>query len=113
MKLSFTLLSLLFFVIATTAPTVFAQNATILDGETVFQGVVTNIFGPIYKLMIAIAGLYFLYGVAKFIYDMNDPEKKTFGKSHLLWGTVGLFIILSVGGILPALNNMVGGMFSY
>lgn len=89
------------------------MNSTILDGETVFQNVVTTIFTPLYQLAVALAVIYFLYGAAKFVYDLNDPEKKTFGKSHLLWGMVGLFIILSIGGILPIINGILGGMFTY
>ena len=88
---------------------VYALGAT-LDPDTVLQKIVTEIFSPIYQVLATIAFVYFLYGGAKFIYDMNDPEKKNFGKSHLLWGTVGLFIILSVGGILQVFGNIFGGM---
>ena len=84
-----------------------------MTGEQVLQNVVTEIFNPLYKLAVGIAILYFLYGVFKFILDMNDPEKKNFGKSHLLWGTVGLFIILSVGGILKFFSQTLGSMFVY
>ncbi len=83
------------------------------SGEQVLQNVITEIFNPLYQLAVALAVLYFLYGVFKFIVDMNDPQKKNFGKSHLLWGLVGLLIILSVGGILKLFNDMFGGMFTY
>ena len=84
-----------------------------MTGEQVLQNVVTEIFNPLYKLAVGIAISYFLYGVFKFILDMNDPEKKNFGKSHLLWGIVGLFIILSVGGILKFFSQTLGSMFIY
>ena len=83
------------------------------DPDQVLQSVITEIFSPLYKLMVALAFVYFLYGVAKFIIDMNDPEKKNTGKAHLLYGTIGLFIILSVGGILKVFNDLFGGMFKY
>ena len=91
------------------------MNGTLINGggDAIFAKVVSGIFNPLYQLLVVIAFIYFLYGVAKFIYDMNDPEKKTFGKSHLLWGLVGLFIILSIGGILQIFNNIFGGMFTY
>ena len=81
-----------------------------MNGEQVLQNVITEIFNPLYKLAVALAFLYFLYGVFKFIVDMNDPQKKNFGKSHLLWGLVGLFIILSVGGILSIFRSVFGDM---
>lgn len=87
--------------------------ATILNGETVFKRVIDTVFNPLYELVVGLAIVYFMYGVAKFIYDINDPEKKTTGKQHLLWGSIGLFIILSVGGILPLINGILGGMFQF
>lgn len=82
-----------------------------MSGEQILSNVVTEIFSPLYQAVVGISILYFLYGVAKYVLDLNNPEKQTFGKSHLLWGMVGLFIILSVGGILNTLNGIFGGMF--
>ena len=89
------------------------MNRTILDGESVLQGIISGIFNPLYQVVAAGAFVYFLYGVFRFIVDLNNPEKKTEGKNHLLWGLVGLFIIFSIGGLLPILNGILGGMFSY
>lgn len=83
------------------------------DGELVMQKIVTEFFSPLYQIVAACAVVYFLYGAAKFIYDMNNPEEKNTGKQHLLWGLVGLFIIFSVGGILQFFNSYFGGIFSY
>ena len=44
---------------------------------------------------------------------MNDAEKMNTGKRHLIYGTIGLFIILSVGGILELFNSVLGGMFQF
>ena len=84
-----------------------------MDGEQVFESVVTEIFSPLYALVAGIAFLYFLYGVVRFIIDMDDPERKNIGKQHLLWGTIGLFIIFSVGGMLKLFNNIFDGMFKF
>jgi hypothetical protein len=84
-----------------------------MNGEQVLQKVITEIFNPMYQLAVALATLYFFFGVFKFIVDMNDPQKKNFGKSHLLWGLVGLFIILSVGGILRLFSDVFGGLFVF
>lgn len=81
-------------------------------GDVILQKLTSEIFNPLYQLAAACALVYFLYGAAMFIYNMNDPEKKNTGKSHLLWGTVGVFIIFSIGGILAVFNNVFGGMFS-
>lgn len=82
-----------------------------MPGDQILSNLIREFFTPLYQLAVGVSIIYFLYGVAKYVLDLNNPEKKTFGRSHLLWGTVGLFIILSVGGILRALNDVLGGMF--
>jgi hypothetical protein len=79
--------------------------------DQILTNIVRELLTPLYQATVGIAILYFLYGVVKYVIDLNNPEKQTYGKSHLLWGTVGLFIILSVGGILRVLNSFIGGMF--
>ena len=89
------------------------MNSTSLNPDEVLGNVVTAIFSPLYQLAVAVAVIYFLFGVFRFIVDMNDPERKNVGKEHLLWGTIGLFIIFSVGGILRLYNDIFGGLFIF
>jgi len=79
-----------------------------LDPNTVLQQVVAEIFSPIYEFVAAGAVVYFLYGAAKFVHDMNHPEEKNTGKQHLFWGMIGLLIIFSVGGILSLFGDLFG-----
>ena len=76
--------------------------------DVILQRIIDEIFNPIYKLVTGIAFVYFLYGAAKFIYDLSHPEEKNTGKQHLLWGTIGLFIMFSVGGILSLFGSIFG-----
>lgn len=89
-----------------------------MDGEQVLANVIEYVFSPFYQLAVALSVLYFLYGVFMFIWKMRDPdagdaESRNNGKQHMIWGTVGLFIILSVGGIIKFFNDTVGGVFQY
>lgn len=81
------------------------------NSEQILANVVREIFSPLYQAVVGVSILYFLYGVAKYVIDLNNPEKKTDGRSHMLWGTLGLFIVLSVGGILEIFKGFFGGMF--
>jgi hypothetical protein len=89
---------------------IYSVYAAALDPNTVLQKVVTEIFNPIYKAAVAAAFIYFLYGVVKYLHDMRNPQDKNTGKQHLLWGTIGLFIIFSVGGILGIFSSMFGAL---
>lgn len=76
--------------------------------DVLLQNVVTEIFNPLYKAAVAVAFIYFLYGGVKYMHDLRNPEDKNTGKQHLFWGTIGLFIIFSVGGILGLFADMFG-----
>jgi hypothetical protein len=84
-----------------------------MQGEEVLQKVISGIFSPLYQLAVGLAFCYFFYGGFRFIMTMNNPEEKNFGKQHLLYGTIGLFIILSVGAILKVFNSVFDGIFVF
>lgn len=79
--------------------------------DQILTNIINEFFTPLYQLVAGITVLYFFYGVVMYLIDLNNPEKQTYGKSHLLWGTVGLFIVLSVGGILNLLGGVFGSFF--
>ena len=60
----------------------------------------TLIINPLIILLFALALAYFLYGVFEFIVNQQNEEKKTSGKSHMLWGVVGITIMMGVWAIL-------------
>ena len=61
------------------------------------------IVNPLIGFLFALAVLYFIYGVAQFIFNPDDEEQKTTGKSHMLWGIIGITIMMGVWTLL----NMV------
>jgi len=63
------------------------------------------IINPLILLLFALAVVYFLYGVFEFIANGANEEKKTAGKSHMLWGVVGIGIMMAVFTILQLVMN--------
>jgi len=51
-------------------------------------------------VLIALALLFFLWGVATFILNVDDETKRKEGKLRMLWGMVALFFIVSIGGLI-------------
>ncbi len=66
------------------------------------------IINPIITLLFAIAVVYFLYGVFQFLWASASEEKKTNGKSHMLWGIIGITIMMSVWAILGIVMRTIG-----
>jgi uncharacterized membrane protein YidH (DUF202 family) len=67
-----------------------------------------NIINPLINFLFALAVIYFLYGVVEFLTHQDNEEKKTSGKSHMLWGIIGIAIMLGVWTILGVLVNTLG-----
>lgn len=55
---------------------------------------------PLIALMMAIALLVFLYGAFEFVAGANNDSAREKGKRHLLYGLIGLLVMLSAVAIL-------------
>ncbi|KKS04693.1 MAG: hypothetical protein UU82_C0006G0031 [Candidatus Nomurabacteria bacterium GW2011_GWC2_41_8] len=66
------------------------------------------IINPLILFLFALAVAYFLYGVLEFFLNQENDEKKTTGKSHMLWGVIGITIMLGVWTILGIITNTLG-----
>ena len=63
------------------------------------------IINPIIILLFGLAIVYFLYGIFQFISNSENEEAKTKGKSHMIWGIVGIVIMMGVFTILNMIMN--------
>lgn len=68
----------------------------------------TMIINPLIGLLFALAIVYFLYGVFEFLSNQENEEKKTTGKQHMIWGIIGITIMMGVWTILGILLNTMG-----
>jgi len=73
--------------------------------DTFVAKVDTLIVNPLIYLLFALALVYFLWGMAEFLMGGDNEEKRSVGKSHMLWGIVGLAIMMGVWTILGVVLN--------
>ncbi len=66
------------------------------------------VLNPLIGLLLAVAFLVFLWGLFKFISGAGDDEARETGKRHIVWGVLGIFIMLSVFGIIRLLLATFG-----
>ncbi len=76
--------------------------------DTLFTNIINNILTPLLYLMFAIAVIYFLYGVFIFIKNADNEEKRKEGINHMIWGIVGIFIMISAKGIINIIKATLG-----
>ena len=91
----------------------FAFAQTTVDGTRglggVGQGIINLINNVAVPLLFAIAFIVFIWGVFQyFIAGGHDEEKRETGKSLMLWGIIGFFIMVSVWGLV----NILRGTFN-
>ncbi len=66
-----------------------------------------EIVNPLIGIIFGIAIAVFIWGIIEFILNADNEDKRATGKSHIIWGLVGLLIMATVKGILEIIQNFV------
>ncbi len=90
-------------------PYAYAAVDAVSFGKVV-DPIVDNIVLPIIKLLFGIAVLVFAYGIAKMIIKADDAEAREHGKNSMIYGIVGIFIMISAWGIVYLVANTIKGI---
>ena len=67
-----------------------------------------EILRALIPLLFGIALIGFLWGVAQFILNADNEEKRREGKKVMIWGIIGLFVMLSVWGLVAVIGGTFG-----
>lgn len=51
-------------------------------------------------ILVGLALLGFFWGLAQFVFAAGDSEQKDKAKTHMIWGVVALFVMVSVWGLV-------------
>lgn len=69
---------------------------------------VTFIINPAILLIFSAGFILFLWGLVVFIFKLDAGGDHKEGKDHMLWGLVGMLVMISVYGIIGILSNTFG-----
>ena len=67
--------------------------------------IVMDILSQVIILLVAFAVVFFLYGILKYITAGDDEDKRTKMKNVMIYGIIGLFVMISFWGIVNILIN--------
>lgn len=67
------------------------------------------IIDPLIGVLFATALLLFFWGGAQFIMNAESEEGRSIGKKHMIWGIIGMLIMVGAYGIL----RILGGTFGF
>jgi len=60
---------------------------------------------PAIIFLFVLATVVFIWGLIEFISSADSEEGRTRGKRNIIWGIVGMAIMLATGAIMTVLNN--------
>jgi len=91
----------------------FSPFSVLAQGEaTDVQSLISFLGGLINKTLIplfaALALMYTIYSITKFIAAGDDTSKKEDMKQQIFWGIIGLFVMLSVWSLVAVIGNTFG-----
>ena len=66
------------------------------------------IINPLIVLLFAIGTLMFFWGVFQFVSNAEGEKGREEGKRNMIWGLVGMFIMVSVYGIIRVILDTFG-----
>ena len=81
------------------------MNSTVTG---VVSKIVSAIVMPVLAVVFALAVLLFIWGAAGLILNKDNPEKRVDSQQHILWGVVGMFIMVAAYGIIRFVANTIG-----
>lgn len=81
--------------------------AQVSNLEDVFQ-FINNLLNTLLPLIIAAAVVYFIYGIARYVMA-GDEDAKAAAKDKIIYGVIGLFVMVSVWGLVNILTNTFFG----
>jgi hypothetical protein len=66
-----------------------------------------SIFRPVIPVIVSLTVAYFLWGTTQYIMYGDDPNKRSEGRKKMIWGIIGLSVMMSFW----AFARMVKGTF--
>ncbi len=81
-----------------------AAATTLLNTLAFFN----TVFNALIGIMITLAILGFFWGLVKYLFNVNDTEKRKEGLSVMMYGILALAVMVSVWGLIGLLQNTFG-----
>ena len=83
----------------------FSANVAYASVDSFIANVGEQIINPLIVFLFALATAFFLFGIFQFVTNAENEEKRTEGRNHILWGVIGLTIMIGVWTILNVILN--------
>ncbi len=69
---------------------------------------IKKLLGDVIPLLVALAIIYFFWGLVQFLKNAGDVKTHEDGKNKIIWGLLAIFVMLSIAGILELIGSTLG-----
>lgn len=81
------------------------QQTQTIDG---IMGTILRWINDAFLVVMALAFLFFLWGLAKFILKAGEPEERKKGYQVMLWGIIAFVVMSGIWGIVALVERSFG-----
>ena len=81
-----------------------AQTSAVTDVNSL-SAKILGLFNIASYILVALAVLFIVWNVVMYLIRGSDPAAKSAAGYNVLWGVVGLFVIVSIWGLVNILTN--------
>ena len=81
-------------------PRAYAAEAHEIAAKAFVSKLEDIILFPLMSLLLSVALLIFIWGAFEFVRSAESEDGRTTGKRHMLWGIIGMLIMISALAIL-------------
>ena len=69
-----------------------------------------EIVNPTLEVVFMAGLVVFMWGLVEFLWHSDSDQGKEKGKAHMLWGVIGMFIMVSAFGLLTLIINTIDAL---
>jgi uncharacterized membrane protein YdbT with pleckstrin-like domain len=80
----------------------------VVAANPVIGKIINAIVTPVVTFIFFVAMLIFVWGIFEMIYKGDDASARKQGQLHILWGVIGMFIMVAAFGIIRVIGHTVG-----
>ncbi|MFZ2593331.1 MAG: hypothetical protein WAX38_00970 [Minisyncoccia bacterium] len=79
-----------------------------VPGQSVLDLIVQIFINPIVILIFSLGFMMFMWGLIEFMWKSDSSTAWETGVKHMMWGVVGMFMMVAVWGIIGLIANTLG-----
>ncbi len=74
-------------------------------GQSLLERIQTYVVDPIIAVIFTLGLLLFFVGIVEYLWEIKDGKTDGDGRQHLIYGLVGMLVMVSVYGIINMIIN--------